>query len=511
MRIKNTFLNTVTGVLGKLISLILGFVSRTLFIYIMGQEYLGLNGLFTNILSMLSLAELGFGSAVVFSLYKPIHEKDTIKIQQLMCFYKSTYRKIGMLIGAVGIILLPFLRYIVNFPQNVDINFQLVYILFLLNNVSSYLFFGYRRTFVTASQKQYMLRLYDYMNSFILCVGQILILLVTHNYILYLITNFLVNYIFDFIVYRKIGKSNPYLNEKVAPLELKEKKEIYTNVRGLFLYKIGNVILNATDNIIISAFVGTISVGLCSNYIYIITTVNSFLAVIFDSMIASVGDLNVGSDKIKKKEIFNKILFINFWIYGFCFIAILCLSTPFINIWIGEKYILDSVTVGILAFNFLLTGLEYTAYIFRTGCGKFTQMKYRPLIAALINLTVSVLLVQVIGIKGVFLGTTVSRLLTYTWADPYIVFKWVFEEPVREYFKVYLKYFVVIIMTAVGIKAVVDIEIFNKFIYDFLFDALICGGTVNGIFYLIFRKNNEFKYFITLFNQIFSRIKIKRN
>ena len=164
MRIKNTFFNTITGILGKVISLILGFVSRTLFIYVMGQEYLGLNGLFTNILSMLSLAELGFGSAVVFSLYKPIHENDTRKIQQLMCFYKNTYRKIGVLIGGAGIVLMPFLKYIVNFPQNIDINFQLVYALFLLNNVSSYLFFGYRRALVTASQKQYLLRIYDYIS-----------------------------------------------------------------------------------------------------------------------------------------------------------------------------------------------------------------------------------------------------------------------------------------------------------------------------------------------------------
>ena len=186
MRIKNTFFNTITGILGKVISLILGFVSRTLFIYVMGQEYLGLNGLFTNILSMLSLAELGFGSAVVFSLYKPIHENDTRKIQQLMCFYKNTYRKIGVLIGGAGIVLMPFLKYIVNFPQNIDINFQLVYALFLLNNVSSYLFFGYRRALVTASQKQYLLRIYDYISSIVLCLGQILILLVTHNYILYL-------------------------------------------------------------------------------------------------------------------------------------------------------------------------------------------------------------------------------------------------------------------------------------------------------------------------------------
>lgn len=506
MRIKNTFFNTITGILGKVISLILGFVSRTLFIYVMGQEYLGLNGLFTNILSMLSLAELGFGSAVVFSLYKPIHENDTRKIQQLMCFYKNTYRKIGVLIGGAGIVLMPFLKYIVNFPQNIDINFQLVYALFLLNNVSSYLFFGYRRALVTASQKQYLLRIYDYISSIVLCLGQILILLVTHNYILYLITNFLVNYIFDFIVYKKIGKLNPYLNEKTDPLEKTEKNAIYKNVKGLFLYKIGNVVLNATDNIIISAFVGTISVGLCSNYTYIITTVNSFLAVIFDSMIASVGDLNVSSDKSKKKEIFNRILFINFWIYGFCFIAILCLSTPFIHLWLGKRYTLDFVTTGILAFNFLLTGLEYTAYIFRTGCGKFTQMKYRPLIAAIINLVASILLVQIIGIKGVFLGTTISRILTYTWADPYIVFKWVFEEPMLEYFKVYLKYFIIIIITAIGIKTIVNVEICRQFTYDFLLDALICGGVVNVIFYLVFRKTEEFQYFADLVKQIFKKI-----
>ena len=339
-----------------------------------------------------------------------------------------------------------------------------------------------------------------------LCLGQILILLVTHNDILYLITNFLVNYIFDFIVYKKIGKLNPYLNEKTDPLEKTEKNAIYKNVKGLFLYKIGNVVLNATDNIIISAFVGTISVGLCSNYTYIITTVNSFLAVIFDSMIASVGDLNVSSDKSKKKEIFNRILFINFWIYGFCFIAILCLSTPFIHLWLGKRYTLDFVTTGILAFNFLLTGLEYTAYIFRTGCGKFTQMKYRPLIAAIINLVASILLVQIIGIKGVFLGTTISRILTYTWADPYIVFKWVFEEPMLEYFKVYLKYFIIIIITAIGIKTIVNVEICHQFTYDFLLDDLICGGVVNVIFYLVFRKTEEFQYFADLVKQIFKKI-----
>jgi len=173
---------------------------------------------------------------------------------------------------------------------------------------------------------------------------------------------------------------------------------------------------------------------------------------------------------------------------------------------LGKRYTLDFVTTGILAFNFLLTGLEYTAYIFRTGCGKFTQMKYRPLIAAIINLVASILLVQIIGIKGVFLGTTISRILTYTWADPYIVFKWVFEEPMLEYFKVYLKYFIIIIITAIGIKTIVNVEICHQFTYDFLLDALICGGVVNVIFYLVFRKTEEFQYFADLVKQIFKKI-----
>jgi len=261
-RIQNSKLNILFGFANSFITTILGFVTRSVFIYTLGVNYLGLNGLYTNILSLLSLAELGIGSAITFSLYKPIAEHDNKKIKALMQLYKSAYQKIGIIILVVGLSLVPFLKYLVNFQQNVDINYQLIYVLFLADSVISYLFFAYRSVIVYANQKGYVLTKYETTFSIIRSVVQFLVLIIFKNYYMYLIIPIMISILKNLLISIKAGKMFPVINEKgKEELDKEEKDSIFKNIYSLALFKISSVVYTSTDNIIISSFLGTAIVG----------------------------------------------------------------------------------------------------------------------------------------------------------------------------------------------------------------------------------------------------------
>lgn len=321
MRINNSIKNIITSVLGQFITIGLNFTTRSIFILMLGNEFLGINGLFTNIISILALAEMGIGSAIIYSLYKPIAEKDYIKIKGLMSFYNSAYKVISLIILIVGVAIIPLIPKIAKSDIN---NFRLIiiYLLFLCNSVASYLY-AYKKSIIVADQKDYILSIYRNIFKVILNILQVIILIITKNYEMFLIIQIVVTITENILVAKKVDKMYTFLlNKDNVKLGKKEKNSIIKNVKALLYHKIGGVIVNSTDNILISKFVGITSVGLYSNYYLIIGALNLLIGQSFSALTASVGNLNAVESKEKSYNTYKLILFINFWIAGFSSICL---------------------------------------------------------------------------------------------------------------------------------------------------------------------------------------------
>ena len=488
MRIKNSLMNFSSGIFLNLISTILTFVSRTIFIQVLGKQYLGVNGLFTNILSMLSLAELGVGTAINFSLYEPIANNDNKKIKILMQFYKKAYRAIGCFVFIIGIFIMLFLNVFIKDSEGIQ-NLRLIFLIFLINTVSSY-FITYKTTLLNAYQKGYKLTKVNVISSFLGTVAQLLVLIITNNYLAYLITNMLGLLITRIYVNVKVTKMYPILSEKeTEKLPKEDLSKIITNVKAMMFHKIGDYCINGTDNIVISTFISLSTVGIYSNYGMIITMVNGIIVMFFNSMTASLGNMIVTESKEKSKEVFEVICFYN-------------LLTPFIQLWIGKDYLIEQSVVLIVIINYFFTGMRAPVGTIKSAAGLYDQDKYTPLIQSAVNLCVSIVLAKKVGLIGVFIGTLTSGLVLPCWQRPMIVYKYIFKSSSKEYFKKYFGYIISVFGSGVVVTLFIKLFIGSVTVLSFISMMIICLVVPNFIFLLIYRNSNEFKYILNIFMSI---------
>lgn len=504
MRTKNSIKNIVFGISGQLLSTLLSFVNRTVFIYILGANYLGVNGLFSNILSMLSLAELGVGSAIIYNMYKPLAEKDKEKLKSLMKLYAKAYNCIGCTVAIIGLAITPFLDYIIKDKPDIP-NLTFIYLLFLLNSVVSY-FFVYKSSLIVADQKNYIVTIKYQKYALIQALAQIIILFMTKNYVLYLCIQIICSFTVNLSISKKADELYPFLKEKdVEQLDIKSKKQIFKHVTAMMSHKVGGVVVNGTDNILISSFVGVFWVGLYSNYVMIIGIINKFIGQVFTAITASIGNLNAENDIEKSYNIYKKILFVNFWLYGMCTICLWILFKPFIEIWVGNEFLLPSNSVLIIIINFYLSGMRQTTIAFNTTLGLFWNDRYKPWIEAIINIIASIVFLVKFGIIGVFLGTLISTVTTSLWVDPYILFKHGFKKKINLYFKSYLKYMIITIITGLITSYITQFLSINGFV-GFIIKGVVCMVLINTIFLIVFFKSKEFKYFKNIINNTIRKI-----
>ncbi len=509
MRTKRTATNIIIGLSSLLISTICSFVLRTIFIHKLGETYLGVNGLLSNILSMLSLAELGVGTAIGFSLYKPLANNDEKKIAALMQYYKKTYLIIGLIVFAIGLTVTPFLHFFIKESEMVP-KFYLIYIIYLVNTSYSYLF-SYKRTLVFADQKSYLLNIYDTSFRLITVIGQILYLFLYNDYIGYLLISFVVTLIQNIVVNSRINKNYSYLDKyKKSKLNKQEKKDIYKNINGLIYHKVGNYLVNGTDNIIISKFVSIATVGLYSNYLLIVNTVNNFLITIIGSATASFGNLITSESKEKVYDRFKIYNFFGFWLYGFAAIAFYFLLNPFITLWIGEKFTFSTLIVLIIVLNFYFNAMLSTLDNVKSSAGIYYQDKYVPVIQAVVNLVVSIVLVLKLGILGVFIGTLVSIMVIFIWR-PYFVYKYAFNTNSKEYFISFLKYALIILFESVIVYLIFTYLLTKGGLLFFIFKVIVVAIIPNLCNYLLFRNTNEFKELVGIIKFVLTKKKEVNN
>ena len=508
MRTSNSIKNSLTSLFGNFLSFIIVFISQAIFIRLLGAEYLGLNGLFTNILSMLSIFELGIGNAIVFNLYQPIAENNERKIVALINFYKKTYHIIAVLIFCFGIFLLPFINYFVG-EISIDINIHLVYFLFLLSTISSY-FMVYKRNLIIANQKSYIINLFHVGYLILLNILQLLILFFTKNYYFYLIIKIICQLLENFLITLYAVKSfsflNKYKNEKISK---SVEKDIFKRVKALIFHKIGGIIVLGTDNLIISRFFGVLSVGLYNNYCIITNGITTIFSQIISSTTAAVGNLLVSSSTSKKYEVFKKIRFLNSWISIFTSVSFLVIVQPFISLWVGREYLLDYFVVVVIAFNYFQKMQRQTYSTFKDSAGIWIEDRFIPLIESFLNIIFSLLLLKIFGLSGVFMGTIISGLVLWCYSYPKFVYKKLFCRSYLDYFKEtfgYISLFIIISFVSIYIS---NIFIFNNLFIKLLFNILISILVPNLLLLIIFYKSDEFKYFLRIFSKFFLKFKIK--
>lgn len=490
-RTKNSIQNVKTGAIVQIINKLMAFVVRTVFIKILNTEYLGVNGLFTSVLSLLSFAELGIGTAIIYNMYKPVAENDIEKIKSLMKLYQKAYNTIGTVVFALGLCIIPFMDFIIKDAPNISENLIVIYLLFLFNTASSY-FFTYKKSIISAHQKESVINNIDSIFYLLKSLVEILFLILTKNFIVYLVIQIAGTFIENVVISLKANKMYPYLKEKnVKKLAVNESQSILNNVKSLVIYKFGGVIMHGTDNILISSLVNVGTVGLCSNYILIINSVKTIIFSALNGITASVGNLNaVGSSK-QKEKVFYQITFVNYIVYSFCAVAFIVLLNPFIKVWLGKNYVLGmSVSIS-LAVSFFIEGLRNPGYTFRTTLGLFQKGKATPYIGAITNIVFSVILCKFFGVAGIFMATSIAQLVSYVWIDPYLIHKYAFKTSVRKYIKRFVLYASILILNilvSLGVASFIDIS----GLLGVILKAIAVCIIPNTINIIIFRKTEEF-------------------
>ena len=510
MRKVNSLKNALAAILSNIVSIIMGLVSQAYFIKILGEEYLGLNSLFTNILSMLAIVELGIGSAIIYNLYKPIAEDDKETIKSLMKFYKKSYHIIAMIVLIIGISIMPFLKYVIG-EVKVNINLNAIYILFLLDTVASY-FLSYKRSILYANQKNYLINIVHIGYTIILNISQMLILYFTRSYYLYLCIKLFARIAENLVITYISNKMYVFLNDrKTKNLDKKIEEDIFKKVKALFFHKIGIFVINGTDNIIISAFLGVSTVGYYSNYYLIINAVQTVFSQIISATTASIGNLLVVADKDKQFDIFNKIKFLNLYISIFANVCIFNIMDSFITIWIGEKFVLSKVVLFTLVLN-NFQKLQRTTYgAFKDAGGVFYEDRFVPIIESLINIISSILFVNIFGLSGVFIGTITSSLILWFYSYPKFVYKKLLGKDYKKYTMEIIKdisSFIVILL--ISYLPIPFIHIGNTYM-KFIMNTIISLILPNVLLIFIYRKNKDLQYYINLIKKIFIKRKEENN
>lgn len=484
--------NAYIGMLAQMINLVLGFVSRTIFVSCLNADYLGINSLYANILTVLSFAELGIGSAITFSLYKPIDDDDKNRIQALMKFYAKAYQIIGITVFAIGLCLIPFMDHVIKDAPDVKENLIVVYLLFLSNTSISY-FFSYKKTLLIASQKDYVVQLYTRTFQLIQVIVQSFFLILTHNYLVHLIIQFVFTFLLNISLSVKVDHSYPFIKKKNDnELSKEDSKSIFENVKALVVYKFGSVIMNGTDNIIISLFVGIGAVGISSNYTLVMNSITDVIGQALTSVLASIGNLAVRGSKAQIKAILHQLLLLCIWLYGFVGIGFLALANDFILLWIGEEWLLSQEVVFSLVFSLYINGVQYSAYSFRTTQGLFVQSKWVPILSAIINVVLSIWWVELFGLAGVFLATGVTRLCTTTLVDPWLVYKNNFGQKPYEYYAKYIMGTMGVVVNAVIQRKIISLILLDGITGFFVKFFIICISC-NVVFYIMFGWTKDAK------------------
>lgn len=500
-RTKNASRNIVFGVILKMYQVVIPFLMRTAMIYLMGVQYLGLNSLFVSVLQVLNLAELGVGSAMVYSMYKPIAEDDGTVICALMKLYRTYYRGIGLAIAITGCALTLFIPNLIKSDVPAGINIYTLYLLNLASTVLSYWLFAYKNSILQAHQRVDIISKVTLVTSTIQYSLQLFVLWAFHNYYLYVIVMLATQALTNIVTAICANKLYPQFKPR-GTVDKIQVKRINQRIRDLFTSKIGGIVYDSADTIVISAFLGLTALAVYQNYFYILNAITGLIAVVFQACMAGIGNSIVMESKEKNYQDLNKFTFIITWIAGFCSVCLLCIYQPFMELWVGKDLMLSLSAVVCFVIYFFVRQFNALFNLYKDASGMWHEDRLRPLAAALTNLILNLILVQFIGIYGVLLSTVLAILCV---GIPWLIhnlFTIIFEKKHMWHFIGRLAKYTFVVF----ISCVVTYFICSRFsigvIPTILIRGVICFIVPNLIYYMAFRKTKEFQQSLQLVDKM---------
>lgn len=509
-RTQNVVKNSSAGLIQRVVQMLVQFALRTAFIRLLGKEYTGISGLFTDILQVLSLMELGLDSSMVYALYKPLVEGDARRISALLKFYKKAFTVIGCLVLAAGALCTPLLPYIVKGVPNIKENISFIFLMYVLTTGSSY-FLIYKSVLLRADQKSRIINYVATLVSLAECVLAILLLIVFKNFYAYLIVHLVATLGKNIIISRIAANSyKEYFAASDAVLSRKEKAVLYKNLACLSVYTTSGVVINSTDSIFISAFVGTVEVAIIGNFTMIITSLRSLINQVVSASMPSVGNLAATSTGEKQEEVFKRMNFLIFWIGCIGCTCLFNLLNPFVGeVWFDPSYKTTLPVLALLVVNFFIAVISFPVEAFRGSNGLFVQGWMRPAIMAVMNIVLDYFWGKRWGIMGIFAATTVSRVLTQVWFDPWLVYRKVFGSSVKPYFIRTLFYALLTVASCAAAYGICAWLPLGSGLFSLLVKALICLLVSNAAILLVFGRSEELGYVKGIIRKIGNKIKKK--
>lgn len=518
-RTAKSLINAGVSCSSYLVLMVSTFVTRAIFKRVLGLDYSGVETVFLNIITMLSIVELGIGSGIVYKLYKPIADNDYRKIAVLINFYKKAYKIIAVILGLLGVIMAFFAPYFIE-PKEENFSYfwlVLVFILYIIDTLASYLY-AHKRAMFTADQRNFVTVIVHTCCQIAVGIFQIVMLLVLEGF---------VGKMAAFIIYliiRIIGRvtesctiSARYNKRYGKNIDLKikdklpedEQRDLMKNIKALLMHKIAGQSLNSTASIIVSTFVNTTVAGIYGNYVLITNALKMLSDYFFNGITASFGNLISSSTGEKVIDNFKKIYMLNFFLSSFFAVSFFNVAQPFVSLWIGTDGLLDISTVLLISTYLYMMTMRQSVFMARSSAGQYTQDRWFAISEAVINLALALALVHFFGINGVIAANILSLLCIPFWTQPSIVYHDVFHISVLKYYKSYAIYFLLTVIYAGVIYALRAVCMSDNGFVNLVVSVALCVIIPNAVNILIFRKTDEFKSLKNTASELLGRFKRK--
>lgn len=492
-KLLNAKRNIIWGMTNQFVALGFPFIIRTVILRTLGAEYLGLNSLFTSIIQVLNLAELGFSSAIVYSLYKPIAENNTDEIRAILYFFRKVYKIIGCGIFAVGMMLCPFLPYLIKGTPPDNINIYVLYVMYLVNTSVSYILFSYEECILLAHQRNDLSSKRNIVIKFMLYTLQIITLITVKSYYVYVLILPLTTVVNDIIIHIVVKKNYP---KYYAYGELSDtvKMNIKEQVSGLMIIKIAALTRNSFDNIIMSSFIGLTVVGFYGNYYYIMSSVQIVMLILLNSIQAAIGN-NIATKPVEDnyKE-FRMISFGYVWLASWATVCMLVFYQPFITLWVGSESLLPYTMVYLIALYFYFLTMGDVPNLYIDGTGIWWHFNLKAIVEAVSNLFLNIVLVKFWGIFGIVLATIITRFLFgIIWGNA-LLFKYYFgKNKMKSYYLDYIQYFGILLLSALLICVINNVMEVPQNTLSVI-HIIECIVIPNGMFLIFYCKTERFIY-----------------
>lgn len=509
-RSKKALVNAVAGIVSYAVLLVSNFITRAVFVRILGLDMVGVESLFKNLITMLSLAELGLGTGIIYKLYKPISDGDFKKIKQVLNFYKQAYKIIAAIILAAGFVMAFFVHIFIKEEIN-PVYLGVLFFLYVADVVASYLYAN-RKAMIIADQNNYIVSRNDAAVSVLTMAAQVVLLVLTRNFVVYACVKIVCRLIGASLIGRQFKKRYPEIvaDKSKELIDGEERRSLMKNISALLCHRIGAFSVTATGTAIVTYFVNLVSAGIYANYTLITNTLTQVIAQVFNGITASFGNLMTTESKEKVYDRFNVLYFLNFLIYSFCTVSVFTLIQPFVRLVFGAESLFPAKTVALLVAYFYIFGMRRVIFMTKDSAGLFRPDRYLALLEAVINLVMAIALVRKMGVDGVILASILSILFIPFWSQPYLVYKYVLQRPLWVYYAKYFLYLVVTLASLAVTYWVSNLVTIENIFMQLLWRAFLCVVLPNGINLALFCKTREFRALLEMAQPVLAKLKPKK-